>query len=774
MPTNPNVASVHHQSANTYALQNLVRVLMKRRGWIIGSIVICGLLAIMVTMLTKPTYEATATIELNKSNAGSLGLDLGDMMSQQLSSGSDNLLTDQQTETAILQGDSLALAVIEQLKLASQPQFAVKGGKKGEVNSEEGLPLEDAPRTRTRLLGGFRAHLRVEPVRGTRLIRVTYESHDPKQAAQIANALIDSYKNQYLQSHYDATTEASNWLTKQLSDLKANVEDSEKKLTDFEKDSGILSFNTGTPTGSGSNSSGEGQIHSVVIQKLDALNAELTVAEANRISKEAIYRLAQTGSADVILGLGNDPLAGQGNSMVLTQGGGLSNLQQLRQQQNQLKMNLAESSTTYGANNRHLKDMQTQMHELDDQIHEEMQQIVKRAQVDFHLAQQTEGEIRRQFDQQQGAASKLNEKAVQFAVLSQEAFSRKKLYEDLYTKLQEANVSAGIKATNITIVDPARSQSSPFRPKPVTNLAMGMLLGIFIGLSSAFTVDSFDRTVGTPLEVEEITGRPVIGIIPTFGEASGPYGARRVRNKRKAITEELAVPIWMLSQPDSVAAEAFRALRTSIMLSRAGGGPRTILVTSCIPGEGKTTVTTNLAVTFAQHNKKVIIVEADMRRPRLRHAMDVSNEAGLSNVLAGTLTSDEAIHRGVHVPTLDVLPSGPHPPMPSEILGSTAFDELLEQLSSRYDIVLIDSPPALLVTDAVAISTKTDAVIWVTHAGVVTRPHLIRAAELIERNGMPMIGFVVNKINSRSADYRYGYGYEYLGSYYGEKNHNDA
>ena len=521
---------------------------------------------------------------------------------------------------------------------------------------------------------------------------------------------------------------------------------------------------------------GGGQIHSVVIQKLDALNAELTVAESNRIAREAIYRLAQSGNTDVIIGLGNDPLAAQSNSMVLTQGGGLSNLQQLRQQQIQLKINLAEASTTYGANNRHLKEMQTQMSALDERIHEEMRLIIKRAQVDFQVAQQTEGEIRRQFDQQQGAASKLNEKAVQFAVLSQEAFSRKKLYEDLYTKLQEANVSAGIKATNITIVDPARSQSVPIRPKPVYNIAMGMLLGIFVGLSAAFTMDNFDRTVNTPCEVEEITGKPVIGTIPLFEDRVGAYGAQLLRSRRKTVPVELPspTPVWMLSHPESAAAEAFRALRTSIMLSRAGGGPRTILVTSCIPGEGKTTVTTNLGVTFAQHNKKVIIVEADMRRPRIKHAMDVPNDVGLSNVLAGSLTSDEAIIRGVQVPMLDVLPAGPHPPMPSELLGSAAFDELLQQLRSQYDIVLIDTPPALLVTDAVAISSKADAIIWVSHVNLVTRPQLARAAELIERNGMPVIGFVVNKIDSRSADYRYGYGYEYLGSYYGEERPIDA
>jgi polysaccharide biosynthesis transport protein len=765
---NSMVASAHHQSVNTHALQNLMRILTKRRKWIIGSIVICELLAILLTLVMKPTYGATATIELNKSSAGSLDLGLGDDdLSQQMMPGGEGLLTDLQTETAILQGDSLALAVIQRLGLASQPPFAAEGAEARKLVSERGLPLEQAPQTRARLLKIFGSHLKVEPIRGTRLIQLTYESHDPKQAAQVANALIESYKNQYLQSHYDASTEASDWLTKQLSDLKANVEASEKKLTDFEKETGILSLSMMMPTGPGNESMGsEGQIHSVVIQKLDALNAELTVAEANRIEKEAIARLANTGSADVILGLGNDPLVSQSNSMVLTQGGGLSNLQQLRQQQSQLKINLSDAATTYGANNRHLKEIQTQIHELDEQIQEELQQIIKRAQVDFHLAQQTEGEIGRQFDQQQTAASKLNEKAVQFAVLSQEAFSRKKLYEDLYTKLQEANVSAGIKATNITIVDPARSQSVPVRPKPLNNLALATLFGIFVGLALAFTTDNLDRTVTAPLEVEEITGKPVIGVIPTFGEQARAYGAPLLTDKRKAAAKELAIssPIRMLSDPNSGAAEACRALRTSIMLSRAGG-PKTILITSCIPGEGKTTLTMNLAVAFAQHNKKVIIIEADMRRPRIKHVMDVPNKGGLSNVLAGALTSDEAILHGIHLPGLDVLPAGPRPPMPSEILGSTAFDELLEQLRMRYDIVLIDSPPALLVTDAVAISAKTDAAIWVAQAGVVTRPQLARAAELIERNRMPVIGFVLNRMDTRSADY----GYEYYGHYYGEK-----
>jgi capsular exopolysaccharide synthesis family protein len=179
-------------------------------------------------------------------------------------------------------------------------------------------------------------------------------------------------------------------------------------------------------------------------------------------------------------------------------------------------------------------------------------------------------------------------------------------------------------------------------------------------------------------------------------------------------------------------------------------------------------VTTNMAVALAQHALKVIIIEADMRRPGIRRMLNVSNEVGLSNVLAGSCKSDQAIHRGVYAPLLDILPAGPRPPLPAELLGSPAFDELLTQLRARYDLVLIDCPPALVVTDAVAISLKSDAVIWVAMSEVVTRPQLTRASRLIERDGMPVIGFVVNRIRKTAGGYGYGYQYDFSGSYYGE------
>lgn len=775
VPTVP-AAGAGQQAPSGDALHSLMRVVSKRRKWIIGAVAICELMALGVTLMMKPTYQATATIELNKQGSG-MDLGLGDALSSTFGGGAESLLTDLQTETAILEGDSLALAVIQQLKLATVPPFASKADAIGPEKAEAGLPLEQAPITRTRLLTVFRGHLRVVPERGTRLIQVSFQSHDQNQAAQVANELVEAYKSNYRQTHYDATTETSGWLTTQLTDLKTNVEEAEKKLTDFEKANGILSFNMATPsatfgkepTGGGGGFNGA-EIHSPIIQKLDEVNQELTQAEANRIGKEAIYRLTQTGNADVIMGLQGDTLAQQSQSMVLTQGGGLSNLQLLRSQQGQLKVQLAEAATSYGVNNRHLKDFEVQIKSLDEQISQELQLITKRAFADYQLSKQTEDEIRRQFEQQQAAASKLNDVAIQFAVLSDEAMSHKLLYEDLYTKLQEANISAGIKATNITVVSPARTESEPIRPKPVMYLGLGLLIGIFLGLAAAYTVDSLDRTVSTPEEIEEITGKPVIGIIPDLMRSGRSYGAyiRRTLSNTEAEDSSGTLQVWMLAHPDSVAAEAFRSLRTSIMLSRAGGGAKTILITSCVPGEGKTTLTSNLAAAFAQHNKKVIIVEADMRRPRMMHVMEVSSVVGLSNVLTATATCEEAIVHGVQLPTLDILPAGQQPPNPSELLGSAAFAELLKKLRDQYDLVLLDSPPALLVADPVSIASLADAVVWVSRAGVVTRPYLSRVAGLIARSEMPVIGFVLNGVHGDDSGYGYGYG-----SYYADRDKGD-
>jgi len=755
-------------SGDDLKLRDFVNVWVRRRWLIIGSILFGVVCSVLLIVFTKPVYEATATVELNKEGSGSFGMDLGSGASSLVMGGGD-LQTDLQTEAGVLKSNALAMTVIEKLNLAAQPPFVDSKHPPMALNTGASV----TPAQRTHLLKTFESHFKVNSIPQTRLLEVSFRSHDPKQAADVANAVITSYKEMYLQTHYAAVSEATDWMTQQLSGLKTNVEKSEKQLTDFEKENGILTIPTETALPNGGTMEG-GQIHSPVIQRLDELNTQLTAAETDRVQKEAIYRLAEAGNPDVILGLEASPVAA--GSSLLAMGGGqqdLQSLQDLQSKRSSLLVAMAQAKAIYGPNNRHLKDVQTQLGAINSQLLVEMRKIADRAGADLKVAQQTEDAIRGRFNAAQLEAGRLNEKNVQLAILSQEASSQKSLYEDLYTKLQEADVSAGMKATNITVVDPANVPSIPVLPKTSLLLALGMVFGSLLGFGAAHVTEAIDNTVVSLPEIEEITGSAVLAVIPDF---KGSTSSKNARGDKLVQGNELQVErssAWVISHPTSVVSEAFRVLRTGVFLSRPGGMPKTLLVTSSVPGEGKSTVTFNLAAAIAQNGRKVIILEADMRRPTLKRYLGAVSDIGLSSVLTDLVSLDDAIIHEAGTANLDILPGGPVPPLPAELLGSVKFDALLRELSSRYDIVLIDSPPALVLTDAIAIASKVDAMIWIVRAGTATRPHLVRAAQQIHRSRLPLIGYVLNGLDSRIDPYGYGYSYygydaKRYGAYYGE------
>ena len=763
---------VDEGSGDELNLRDHLSILVRRRKLIVGSIILGVTLAILANAIMKPVYQASATVELNKASSGALDIGFGGSGLSSMAGG-DDLDTDLKTQAQVLKSDALAMTVIEDLNLSAQAPFMDAKHPPVDLSVEANVNPED----RGRLTSIFQSHLRVDSVAGTRLIKVSFRSRDPKQAAVVANAIISSYKKLYLQSHYAAVSEASDWMTKQLSNLKANVEASEKQVTDFEKANGILTIPSETSVPGGQDG---GQIHSPVIQKLDDLNNQLTSAETDRIQKEAIYRLASTGNPNVILGMVSSSL-GQ-RSSILSRGGGAQGaqgLETLEARRSDLQVQLAQERAIYGPNNRHLKDMETQLSVIEGQVQDDMKKIVDRAGADLKVAEQTETAIRARFNGAQLEASKLNEKNVQLSILSQESFSRKKLYEDLYTKLQEAGVSAGVKATNITVVDPAFAPSTPVLPKRTPFIAAGILIGAFLGLGAAYGAEAIDTSVVSLPDIEEITGSAVIAVIPDFKRLPSNSKSRGDKSPSNEI-EAGQSQAWILAHPKSIAAEAFRALRTSVLLSRPGGTLKTLLVTSSVPAEGKSTVALNLAIAIAQNGKKTVLVEADMRRPTLKTALrGVVGDVGLSSVLSDLVSLDDAILSGVGTPNLDVLPAGPVPPLPAELLSSIQFSELLVELNSRYDFVLIDSPPALILTDAITIASKADAVVWIVRAGAATRPHLVRAAQQISRSRMPFIGFVLNGLDSRIDPYGYSYSYygydsKRYGAYYGEDKSSDS
>jgi len=756
------------------SLRDVMRVLRKRRQMIVGTLVGCLLLSLAVSLFMRPVYNATATIEINKDNSSSLSLGSMSDLASGLGSG-DDLKTDMQTQTAVLENDTIALRVIQALNLTAEPPFRYEYGKKrliggpSDVDREQGLPLDKAPATRQRLLGLFKKEIEVQQIPNTRLLQISLTNPDPDVAARIANAVVSEYINNYLETRYSTAQQATDWMSQQLGDLKKRVQDSQQKLADYERKTGLIT----APSISVATSPDQAGTltHNPTLDKLDELNKALTGAEADRIAVEAVYRLTQTQNPEVVLGLAGTSFSNTAGASALISGNALSMLQALQQQEAALKVQYADAATKYGAKNPKLAELQNQIGAIDSQVHEEIAKLSERAHNQLLIAQQTENGLQDAFNKQTAEVQKVNDSTVQLEVFAQEAASDRQLYEDLYTKLQEATVDAGVRATNISIVDPARAPKAPTRPNYPLNLAIGIGVGLFLGISGAFFKEHLDDGISTSVQLEAASRLPVLGYVPDFTSDM----RRKLSMPGDVSTKNGFTDVsWLISRPSSAAAESYRALRTSILMSSAGSPPRTILLTSALGGDGKSTTCYNLGVAFAHQGHRVLMVDADMRKPTLHKHFGASNQIGLSNVLTASANLRQAIIPHTSIENLFFLPSGTIPPRPAELLGSRTMSQLIEDLKLQYDFLLFDSPPALLVTDPIVLSSQFEAVIGVVRAGKATRPVVLRLADLMRRRACNTVGLILNAVDTSSAEYYYSYGYYGGDGYYSNESQSAA
>jgi capsular exopolysaccharide synthesis family protein len=674
------------------------------------------------------------------------------------------------TQQAVIMSDNTALNVIERLKLDAAPPYSIpanSGGQESELGHERGLPLERAPLQRDRLLQMFKGRLRVSLIKGTRLIDVTYTDTNSDRSTAIANATVDAYMNEYTQARYQASSRASSWLANELTDLKDRVASSQAKVDQFQRDSGLtgvaISSTTGKPGEPGSVSTSS---ENVPLERLLELNRNLTNAEVSRIAKEAIYQMTETQDPDVVLGIGSSALvSGPGANSSLTRGGSdLTLLQQLRRQKAQLTVELAASSVKYGAKNPAILQLQNENSAIDTQIHAELDRIRARAKNDLDLARLAESGIRQQISVQEQEVNKVTEKADQLVLLQEEALSSRQIYQDLYSKLEEASVTAGMKASNVTLVNPARIPSRPSSPRKTLTLGLGGVLGLLLGLMAAFVWDHFDDSIKTPEQVEQITSLSLIGAIPNFAQkqsSAGKYGPKQ----RAHETQESKSSSWLIRAPRSHISEAYRTLRTSLLLTKIDNPPKVTLIMSGSPSEGKSTTCLNTAAAFAVRGDRVLYLDADLRRPRAHLTFDCANEVGLSNCLTGGMRFEDALKPHPDIDTLFLLPAGPQPPNPSELLGSKRFADLIGELRQHFDYLFIDSPPVLLVTDAQLLSSLADGYVLVLRADKTTRRALQRSLALMRATGTSALGIVVNALDANSASYT-GYGYYGKGNGY--------
>jgi exopolysaccharide transport family protein len=734
MQINRNLAAIHPAlSTQDSILREYLRVLIKRKWIVLGTLMLVFGAVLIATLRTTPIYDAVGSIAINKP----------DPMLQSLrdatNSGADYYdPTDLDTEVRILRSDLLALQVIKQLNLDRLPEFGGHGApSSGSLELTTDALEPDSIRANA-LLGAFKGSLRVMLEPNTRVINIHYRSPNKQLAARVVNAMANTYIEQNFKTRFESTMQASDWLSRQLVDLQMKVETSQEKLVKYQKDHQILGID---------------DKQNITTAKLDELNKELTVAESERMQKESVYRLAEAGDTETAAAVSAGTMQDRSseNTSAL--------LEKLQEQKGELKLQIAQFSTQFGPAYPKLAQLNNQVQEIDAQIQNEVKKVAGRLRGDYLASQQRENMLHAALEGQKQQANKLNESAIEYSLLKRDFETNRTLYEGLLQKLKEAGVTAGLRSNNIRQVDIARTPADPAEPNVPRNLGFAFVLGLTSGIGLAFLLEGVDNTVRTPEQAQAISGLPSLGMIPLGSKANAEISSRQL----SVAASKEAVELITISRPQSQMSESYRALRTSLLLTSVGAPPKIILITSALPQEGKTTTSINTATVLAQKGTRVLLIDADLRRPSIHKTLGMGPRAGLSNVLTGGTTLQQATARSSSLPNLFVLPAGTPPPNPAELLASAQMFDILAELREQYDHIIVDTPPTLSVTDAVVLSTRADAVVLVIRSGQTTKPALRRARDILAQVNARVAGVLMNAVNLNSPDYYYYY--EYQGKY---------
>ncbi len=721
--------------AQESTLREYMRVLIKRK-WLVISVIVGIFMAVAIASLRQtPVYDAVGRIAVNKADSN--------LVSFKDSAPDTDYVYEQSdldTEVRILQSDLMALQVIRQLNLDKRPEFGGHADQK-QANLVADPLQTDSNRT-SALLAMFHGRLHVSLIPNTRIMEIHFSSTDPQLAASAVNTLAATYVEQNFKTKFESTMQASDWLSKQLIDLQMKVETSQEKLVRYQKEHEILGTDEKT---------------NITTEKLDELNKEMTMAESDRMQKEAVYRQTQS----------NDPVAISAALVGSSSGAGSALLDKLREQQVGLRIQVADLSTTLGPNHPTVLKLDSQLKEIDRQYQTETDKAVDHLKGQYLAALQRENMLRGAFEKQKQEANKLNESAIEYSILKRDLDSNRTLYEGLLEKLKEAGVTAGLRSNNFRIIDAARVPTGPSEPNIPRNLSFALLLGVISGLGLAFLIENMDNTVRTPEQATALSALPSLGMIP-LGSKSGNHGPS---GKRLALTSSKEVVETVTQvRPQSQMAESYRALRTSLLLSNLGAPPKVIMVTSARPQEGKTTTSINTAIVLAQKGVRVLLIDADLRRPSIHKTLGMGPRSGLSNVLTGSATLQQTITISPVLPNLFIMPAGTPPPNPAELLASSNMRDLIAELRGMYDHIVIDTPPTLSVTDAVVLSPRADATILVIRSGQTTKQALRRARDILMQVNAHVAGVLLNAVDLTSPDYYYYY--EYQGKY-GQYYHED-
>jgi polysaccharide biosynthesis transport protein len=710
-------------------------IILKRRWLVLTCALVVFTTVAIGTLKEQPVYEGRVLLEIDPEPPSIVNFKEVVSVGQ----GSD-FESYQDTQFKIIQSRTLAEKVVKDLKLYENPEFIrgryLLGLIEGAVpqlprNIEQGPPDPSSPIFRN-AVGYLKSGVGVEPVRRSNLVEITFDSANPRIAAQVANKLADDYIIHNLDLKYEDTTKASAWLKDRLGDMKIKVEKADDALAAYARLNGIVFISDKV---------------TLVNANLGQIQTQLLAARADRLAREALYDQVESGHIETLPGIVDSAL-----------------IQGLMQRKADLERTYDELSVNFKPDYPKVVQVKKQIDAIDKQIEQQKKTTAKSIIDQYTTALGKEKKLEQALNDAKNQVNDLAEKTIQYNILKREADSNHELFDGLLQRMKEANISAGLSASNIRVVDPAEIPQGYVRPRIMLNLAVGLVLGLGLGIGLAFFQEYLDKTLKTPDDVERLLRLPALGVLPRFamteGNADG-NGAGALLPVTAHTHHARAPGI----QTSPQAGEAFRSLRTSVLLS-ASPVPRLILLTSALPSEGKTTTAVNLGATLAALGNKVVVVDCDMRRPACHRATGVENNPGFVQCLTGRIELAGTVLPVAGVENLSVIPCGPIPPNPAEVLSSPTCAELLRQLRNQFEYVLVDSPPLLSVADSRILATLVDAVVLVARAHSTPYDVVRRARTLLYGSGARILGVALNDLDVERngfgyQQYQYGYGYGY-------------
>src|SRR5580658_710427 len=707
-------AGAGHNPADATLSEALLTV--RKRKYLIAAITALGISYGFYKGTTQPRlYQATGTIEIRTGSSNQFRVN----GNSNYGSGSSSL----QTQVAIIKSDTVLLTVARDLDLPNNAAFT------GYYGPNRHLSLDDL-NVRQGTLNGMNAEIGVGIVPKTDLVQISCETLDPKLSADIVNRLIREFIQRDLQSSYEATQRVSDFLSLQLRDLKQEVETQQEQLIDLQKRIGVLGFDPQ---------------HNQIQSTLDDLTRAVSSAQIARIQQQARYKTLSAMNPDAL----------DGTIGAQAAGGLPTNLTGLRSTREQLLSHYAELSTSLGPNHPQVKALNAQITALDKQISDEQKRLIDQAREAYVAADDNEQQTRGALEAEKAEAYKLRDDLVEYTLRQRDFESNRTLYEGLSQRLRTAGIEAGLESTEIDIIDSAVPPVGPTLQSRSSMMLVDGILMLTLGVVIAFVLESLDTGIRTVAQIEAISGLPSLALIPRIRRTAGEIAAQTPVQRN----------LGVVGAPMSQFAEAFRALRTSLLLSVAGREPQVILLTSATPSEGKTTVAMNLACVLAQRDVRVLLIDADLRRPTVHHRFNINGKVGLSSVLTASVPLQQAVQQVHEVPKLDILVSGPVPPFPTEMLASEAMNRLLAECRGLYTHIVLDSPPLLSITDSVVLAHDSDAVVLVVRQGKANKHAVRRARDLLLRAGTRITGTVLNAVDLNSPEYYAYYGYSGYSGY---------